>query len=87
MYETHVGLSTLYEVSCPELDFIVEFSGNYDGVLGCKMVGGGFGGCTISIIDDALVGAFMSEVKRRYSQQFARPLSCFIVKTGQSGMV
>ena len=50
MYETHNGLQNLYEVSCPELDFLVDFSKKYDEVIGARMMGGGFGGCTINLI-------------------------------------
>ncbi|RPD90076.1 galactokinase, partial [Aureibaculum marinum] len=50
MYKTHEGLQNLYEVSCPELDFLVDFSKKYDEVIGARMMGGGFGGCTINII-------------------------------------
>lgn len=46
MYATHKGLSEEYEVSCPELDFLVQFSKDYQTIIGSRMMGGGFGGCT-----------------------------------------
>jgi len=51
MYETHEGLSKDYEVSCDELDFLVEQTKNYSSVYGSRMMGGGFGGCTINLIE------------------------------------
>jgi galactokinase len=50
MFASHHGLSKLYEVSCKELDFLVDQAKNYDGVLGARMMGGGFGGCTINLV-------------------------------------
>ena len=47
MFETHDGLSKMYEVSCKELDYLVEFVRNNDAVIGARMMGGGFGGCVI----------------------------------------
>src|SRR5690606_29489494 len=44
LYESHSGLKELYEVSCPELDFMVDFSNSHTAVLGSRMMGGGFGG-------------------------------------------
>lgn len=51
MYSSHAGLSELYEVSCEELDFLVDYTKNLDFVLGSRMMGGGFGGCTINIVE------------------------------------
>lgn len=50
MYASHEGLSKLYEVSCEELDFLVDYTKNHDFVLGSRMMGGGFGGCTINLV-------------------------------------
>jgi galactokinase len=50
MYESHRGLRDLYEVSCRELDILVEKTGDMAGVLGARMMGGGFGGCTINLV-------------------------------------
>jgi galactokinase len=82
MYETHEGLSALYQVSCPELDFLVDIAKRYEGIAGSRMMGGGFGGCTISIIEIDLVGTFVVEAKAAYKQIFNRDLSYHIVKTG-----
>src|SRR5690606_11835843 len=50
MFETHDELSHLYEVSCKELDFLVGEARSFGGVLGARMMGGGFGGCTINLV-------------------------------------
>src|SRR5690606_19504091 len=55
MFETHEGLQHKYEVSCRELDFLVDFVRDYPEVIGSRMMGGGFGGCTINLVKtDAL---------------------------------
>jgi galactokinase len=70
MYETHEGLSKLYEVSCPELDFFVDIAKNTPAVLGARMMGGGFGGCTINIVKSTAVTAFVDQIKASYKKQF-----------------
>jgi galactokinase len=77
MYETHHGLQYLYEVSCPELDFLVDFSKNYDEVIGSRMMGGGFGGCTINIVHKDVVSNFTKEAKKAYFEKFNIKLTSF----------
>ena len=70
MYQSHYGLRDLYEVSCIELDFLVKFSENKDFIYGSRMMGGGFGGCTINLIEDAHITDFSAEVKIAYQKEF-----------------
>lgn len=70
MYETHAGLSRLYEVSCPELDFLVGEARNLDGVTGARMMGGGFGGCTINLVRSGRTPDFIREITVRYKKSF-----------------
>ncbi|GGK40584.1 MULTISPECIES: galactokinase [Flavobacteriaceae] len=77
MYATHNGLSNLYEVSCPELDFLVAFSKNFDAVIGARMMGGGFGGCTINIIHQDEVAAFTEAASQAYFNKFNIKLTAF----------
>lgn len=77
MYATHDGLSKLYEVSCPELDFLVAFSKKYDSVIGARMMGGGFGGCTINIIHKDEVAAFTAAASEAYFNKFNIKLTAF----------
>ncbi len=72
MYETHDGLSKLYEVSCKELDWLVEQTLDLDYVLGSRMMGGGFGGCTINIIHKAYVDDFLKRINRDFYKSFGK---------------
>jgi len=69
MYETHWGLSRDYTVSCPELDFLVE-TAQECGVTGSRIMGGGFGGCTLNLVRDTLYDKFVSKATREYSRKF-----------------
>ena len=77
MYQTHEGLQHLYEVSCPEIDFLVDFSKNYSEVIGARMMGGGFGGCTINLIHENAVDTFVREVSKAYFNTFNIKLTSF----------
>jgi len=70
MYETHHGLSENYEVSCEELDFLVEKAHENEYVLGARMMGGGFGGCTINILPKVKVKEFTVFVANKYKKRF-----------------
>ncbi len=69
MYQTHFGLSHLYEVSCKELDFLNRLARKMD-VTGSRVMGGGFGGCTINLVKDELYDAFIREAKEKFSKEF-----------------
>jgi galactokinase len=70
MFETHSGLSKLYEVSCMELDFLVDRASKNEDVLGARLMGGGFGGCTINIIKEHGIKKFLSETLAAYKKEF-----------------
>jgi galactokinase len=78
MFETHTGLSKLYEVSCPELDFLVEAVSNNENVLGARMMGGGFGGCTINIIKKSAVEEIIKELTASYAKKMHKELAMYI---------
>ena len=78
MFETHKGLSSLYEVSCPELDFLVEAVSNNENVLGARMMGGGFGGCTINIIKKSAVEEIIKALTASYAQVMHKELAIYI---------
>ena len=69
MYLTHDGLSRDYEVSCPELDFLVNEARRL-GVSGSRIMGGGFGGCTINLVREERCNAFLVEIQRTYREHF-----------------
>jgi len=77
MYETHDGLQNQYEVSCPELDFLVDFSKKYDEVIGARMMGGGFGGCTINLIHGDAIDSFVADASKAYHDKFNIKLTAF----------
>ena len=69
MYETHIGLSRKYEVSCAELDFLNDVA-RQCGVTGSRVMGGGFGGCTINLVKDELHDGFIKRATEAYEQKF-----------------
>ncbi len=71
MYETHRGLSKEYEVSCPEIDFLNEVAQSC-GVTGSRIMGGGFGGCTINLVSDELYAPFIDAAKKGYKERFGK---------------
>ena len=71
MYETHDGLSKEYEVSCEELDFLNNIA-KENGVTGSRIMGGGFGGCTINLVKDDLYDKFIADAKTRYSAKYGK---------------
>lgn len=66
LYGSHDGLKNLYSVSCPELDQLVEIALNTEGVAGARMMGGGFGGCTINILHQDAVSDFKNKINELY---------------------
>jgi len=72
MYETHAGLSDDYEVSCPELDFLVNQTMERDDVLGARMMGGGFGGCTINLVNLENMSNFKETISQSYQTKFKK---------------
>ena len=78
MFATHEGLSKLYEVSCKELDYLVNFVKNNEAVIGARMMGGGFGGCTINIIKEDAVDTLIASIKPAYEMAMKLPLSYYI---------
>jgi galactokinase len=81
MFATHEGLSKLYEVSCAELDFLVDLAKQFPAVIGSRMMGGGFGGCTINIVEETGVEDFIAQTTQAYQQQFNISPEAYIVAT------
>ncbi len=69
MYETHHGMSKLYEVSCEELDFLNDVARDH-GVTGSRVMGGGFGGCTINLVKDELYDSFIVDAKEQFKDKY-----------------
>jgi galactokinase len=69
MAASHRSLRDDFEVSCPELDAMVEIASRHAGLIGSRMTGGGFGGCTVNLVHDDAVEEFRSVVAREYEQR------------------
>ena len=79
IYQSHHSLQHDYEVSCKELDYLVNLSKSKDYILGSRMMGGGFGGCTINIIEKSQVDSFIDEASKSYKTQFGIDLTPYSV--------
>lgn len=80
MYETHVGLSQLYEVSCPELDFIVNCTKKEENILGARMMGGGFGGCVITLVKEDDLDNVVKRIKDAYWNKMNIGMNVYITQ-------
>lgn len=80
MLESHNGLSKDYEVSCPELDALVDIAKDLPGVLGCRMMGGGFGGCTINLVEKEYLNSFKETVEAEYLKKTGVRTEIYITK-------
>jgi galactokinase len=80
MYDSHAGLRDDYEVSSAELDSLVEAASKVPGVLGSRMMGAGFGGCTISLVESAAVPEFEARVSRDYQAATGQAPKIHVIK-------
>lgn len=83
LFSSHDSLKTLYEVSSPELDFIVEEGKKIDGVFGVRMMGAGFGGSAIALIHKSQVESFIKETRKRYKEKFGISPDFFVCRMEQ----
>ena len=84
---SHVSLRDDYEVSCPEIDYLVEVSWAQPGVLGSRITGGGFGGCTVSIVRNENVDSFIEKVGAAYQEKVGHPAEFYLVDVGDGAHV
>jgi galactokinase len=80
MFGSHEGLSHQYEVSCPELDFLVAQVKDDPGVIGARMMGGGFGGCSINLVKEEAVDALVERITPVYQQVMNKELKVYIAQ-------
>lgn len=78
MYQSHHGLRDDYEVSCQELDFLVEQTEDDGNVLGSRMMGGGFGGCTINLVKKNYLDAFVQKMTQAYHDGMKKDLKVYV---------
>ncbi len=81
MYGTHWGMSKLYDVSCEELDFLATIA-EEAGVTGSRIMGGGFGGCTINIVKEELYDAFIAKAKKEFASKYGHEPKVYDVVIG-----
>ena len=81
MFETHDGLSKLYMVSCAELDFLVKAAAANSQVVGARLMGGGFGGCSINIVEENAVREFISGITDAYKNKFDILPEAYVIQT------
>ena len=87
MNASHVSLRDDYEVSCEEIDVLVEEAWKIDGVIGSRITGGGFGGCTVSIVKDEAVEAFQEKVGAAYEARVGKKADFYVVEIGDGPRV
>jgi len=80
MTETHLGLSKEYEVSCEEIDFLVNAVKKEKSVLGARMMGGGFGGCSINLVKKGAENELIERISEQYKNAFGIELKAYKVK-------
>ncbi|HZH01675.1 MAG TPA: galactokinase, partial [Flavisolibacter sp.] len=83
MYASHEGLSKEYEVSCKELDFLVDYARREKEIIGARMMGGGFGGCTINLIQEDAVERLVEEMKVSYQNGMNKELTAYVAVIDQ----
>ncbi|HMC99895.1 MAG TPA: galactokinase [Ferruginibacter sp.] len=81
MFETHEGLRSLYDVSCEELDFLVDEAKQYPPVVGARLMGGGFGGCTINLVKEEGINSFVEKAGADYQEKFGIEIEIYEVNT------
>ncbi len=82
MNDSHVSLRDDYEVSCEEIDILVDLAWKMPGVLGSRITGGGFGGCTVSIVKNEAVDAFIEKIGREYKEKVGHDAEFYVVDIG-----
>lgn len=81
MFATHEGLSKLYDVSCIELDFLVDEAKKHNDIIGSRLMGGGFGGCTINIIKKGKTDTIVQSILNAYQQKFGITTEAYYANT------
>jgi galactokinase len=84
---SHASLRDDFEVSCEEVDFLVDTCQKFDGVYGSRMTGGGFGGSTITLVQAEKVDALIEKVKADYKEKYDKECACFVTVPGPGARV
>lgn len=87
MNESHDSLQNDYEVSCPEIDFLVKEGRKIEGVIGTRITGGGFGGCTVSIVKDEAIDEFKTRLTEAYEKEFGVTPEFYVAEPGDGAKI
>lgn len=87
MNASHISLRDDYEVSCEEIDILVDEAWKVDGVIGSRITGGGFGGCTVSIVKDEAVERFKEQVGAAYRERVGKDADFYVVEIGDDSSI
>jgi len=87
MYASHAGLSKEYEVSCKESDFLVNEISKLNGVKGARQMGGGFGGCIITLVDHNAEESFIRDIQKKYELQYGKTPDCYVMNIGEGANI
>lgn len=87
MHASHVSLRDDYEVSCEEIDVLVDLAWSIEGVVGSRITGGGFGGCTVSIVKNDAVDQFIETVGAKYEERVGHKAEFYVVDIGDGARI
>jgi galactokinase len=87
MFATHAGLRDLYEVSTPENDTLVDIASKLDGCYGARITGGGFGGCTVNLVDESHVDLFISMLHDQYQNIMGRSSDIYLCHASDGAQI
>lgn len=87
MYASHAGLSKEYEVSCKESDFLVNEISKLNGVKGARQMGGGFGGCIITLVDHNAEESFIRDIQKKYELQYGKTPDCYVMNINEGAHI
>lgn len=87
MYQSHESSRTLFENSCAELDILIEEARSLKGVIGAKLSGGGFGGCTVNLVEPKYTDQFCDEIESRYASRSSQKCSTLICRIAEGACV
>jgi len=87
MNASHVSLRDDYEVSCEEIDILVDLAWETEGVIGSRITGGGFGGCTVSIVKNEAVDGFVANIGAKYKEKVGHEAEFYVVDIGEGAHI
>ena len=87
MNASHESLRYDYEVSCEEIDILVDLAQAMPGVIGSRITGGGFGGCTVSIVEEGTVDKFIEEIGKTYKEKVGHEAEFYVVDIGDGAKI